>query len=68
VNKVCFFLSISIITSFSEEMHISRHVPFVYLAAYLPQNVSLSSCLGLQRISFLRVEEEEVHRKAQNAS
>jgi hypothetical protein len=25
-------------------------------------------CLGLQRISFLWVEEEEVHRKAQNAS
>ncbi len=45
VNKVCFFLLISIITSFSEEMHISRHVPLVYLAAYLPQNVSLSSCV-----------------------
>jgi hypothetical protein len=45
VNKVCFFLSISIITSFSEEMHISRHVPFVYLAVYLPQNGSLSSCV-----------------------
>jgi hypothetical protein len=45
VNKVYFFVSISIITSFSEEMHISRHVPFVYLAAYLPQNVSLPSCV-----------------------